>query len=261
MSHRLLIFDLDGTLYRGEEVISGAPEVVAELRSRGSEVRFLTNNSGRTREALAEKLAKMGFGAVPTEVVSSATATAGYCAERGLRRAFVVGEPGLVATLRAQGVEVVNASDDGLTTATRNREGRVDAVIVGICRHFDYPMMDAAMQFLLAGAQFVATNRDATFPLEGGRFQPGAGSVVAGIATCAGQEPFVVGKPNPYMIEAILRESGVGPGEALLIGDRLDTDIESGRRAGCDTYLVLTGVETCLPQGQAGGADLRPLLD
>jgi 4-nitrophenyl phosphatase len=256
--YRLYVFDLDGTLYRGEEAIPHAAEAVAALRARGAQVRFVTNNSGRTRAEFSTKLTRMGFAASPEEVVSSATGTADYCRQRGIRSAFVVGEPGLVSTLRSVGVVVPNALANGLTVPQAALV-EVDAVIAGICRHFDYPLMDSAMQHLRRGATFVATNRDATFPMEGGRLQPGAGSIIAALETCGGVAPFVVGKPNPFLIETIVQEAGIAPEETLVVGDRMDTDIESGRRAGCDTYLVLTGVETHLPEGQAGGEDLRGL--
>lgn len=257
--YRLYAFDLDGTLYRGGDVIPHAVEVVQQLRANGAEVRFVTNNSGRTRQDFAEKLTKMGFDCAPHEVVSSGTGTAQYVKDSFIRTAYVVGEPGLVATLREAGVAVVNALPNGLTVP-QPPVTTVDAVIAGICRHFDYAMVDGAMQHIRNGARFVATNRDATFPMEAGRLQPGAGTIVAAIETCSGTVPFVVGKPNPYLIETLVREADVLASDVLVVGDRIDTDIECGKRAGCDTFLVLTGVETWIPTGQPGSADLRGLL-
>ncbi|MGV3614599.1 MAG: HAD-IIA family hydrolase [Fimbriimonas sp.] len=258
--YRLYAFDLDGTLYRGEDPIPYAQEAVAAIRARGAAVRFLTNNSGRTREEFAGKLTRMGFEATPEEVVSSAVGTAAYCQTQGIRSAFVVGEPGLVSTLRNVGVVVVNGLATGIVVP-QPAVLEVDAVIAGICRHFDYPLMDSAMQQIVNGARFIATNRDATYPLEGNRLQPGAGSIIAALETCGGISPFVVGKPNPFLMETILRDTGLAPDKVLVVGDRIDTDIECGRQAGCDTYLVLTGVETRLPEGQSGGDDLRSLED
>lgn len=251
------IFDLDGTLYRGNEAIPGAAEVVAELKRRGAVVRYLTNNSSQTLAFFAEKLRGMGFEVGPSEVVSSALGTAHYLRAQGLDRAFVVGEPGLVQTLREQGLGVVNASAGHVV----DPEGiDAPAVVVGIHRTFTYAIMGSAMQRIRAGAKFVATNPDSTFPLEGGRLVPGAGSVVAAIRTCSEVEPFVVGKPNPFLIQMILEETGIAPENALVVGDRLDTDIESGRRAGCPTHLVLTGVAKTAPEGQPFSPDLRGLL-
>jgi 4-nitrophenyl phosphatase len=133
--------------------------------------------------------------------------------------------------------------------------------VVGICLDLTYGLLNGGMQQIRSGAEFVATNPDATFPLEDGKIVPGAGSMVAAVQTCSGAVPFVVGKPNPYLVELALREAGVEPRNALAVGDRLDTDIESGRRAGCDTHLVLTGVESSAPEGQSFSCDLFALLE
>jgi 4-nitrophenyl phosphatase len=242
------IFDLDGTLYRGEESIEHAPEVVRELKRSGASIRYLTNNSSRTQAFFAEKLGRMGFPVTAQDVYSSATGTVKYLAERELRRVFLVGEDGLHETLRLGGVTLVD------------RAGPADAVVAGICLSFTYDWMNEAMQLIRAGAAFVATNADGTFPLERGALAPGAGSIVAALRTCSEREPFVVGKPNPFLIELILHEGGFPKERALCVGDRLDTDIESGKSAGCDTFLVMTGVESRAPDGQAWGEDLRSLL-
>jgi HAD superfamily hydrolase (TIGR01450 family) len=252
------VFDLDGTLYRGAEPIPGAVNTVVELKRRGAQIRYLTNNSSQTREFFAQKLSGMGFPVSLAEIGSSGLGTAALLSEWGERNAYVVGEPGLVATLREAGVGVQNADENGVV---RPDLISADSVVVGIHHSFTYQMMNGAMQCLLAGARFVATNRDVTFPLEGGRLTPGAGSIVAGIAACSGLEPFVVGKPNPYLIELILKETGLPKSGLLVVGDRDDTDLESGRRAGCDTHLVLTGVETNARPGQSFSQDLRSLLD
>jgi 4-nitrophenyl phosphatase len=251
------VFDLDGTLYRGAEPIEGAVETVSELKRRGAQVCYLTNNSSQTRAFFTQKLAAMGFPVSPEEISSSGIGTASLLSEWGVKSAYVVGEAGLVETLRQEGVSVVNAGEDGLV---RPNDVFAEAVVVGIHRTFNYQIMDGAMQCLLGGARFVATNRDSTFPLEGGRVSPGAGSIVAGVATCAGQEPYVVGKPNPFLVELALQQMGLQRSELLVVGDRDDTDLESGRRAGCDTHLVLTGIEKAPSYGQSFSNDLRGLL-
>ena len=256
--YRAVLFDLDGTLYRGAEPIPGAVEAVLALEGRGVLVRYVTNNATLARAAFADRLRGMGFPARPEEVASSATGTAAHLKAEGLRSAFVVGMPGLVATLRDEaGVEVVNAGADGVVGPDPRR---ADTVVVGLCRTLGYDLLWGAMETIAAGARFVATNPDATFPLEGGRLSPGAGSLVAAVRTCSGVEPFVVGKPKPFLVETILREANLRPDEALVVGDRLDTDIEAGRAAGCPTYLVLTGVAKSIPDGQPGGTDVRALL-
>lgn len=229
--YRLYLLDLDGTLYRGNEAVPHALDVVRELRARNKLLRFVTNNSGLTRDDLVAKLNGIGFEARIDEVYGTAWAAAEWCKANGAKTAFVIGEDGLKSSLRDSGVEIVE--QEGPTA---------DVVIAGICRTFDYTLCDLALQHLLAGAKFVATNRDATYPLERGRLQPGAGMIVAALEACSGAHPTVLGKPEPYLFESVMAHAGVGPAETLVVGDRLNSDIEGGQRAGCDTLLVLTGV-------------------
>lgn len=256
--YKLYILDLDGTLYRGDEVLPGAVETVAELRKRGAQIRFLTNNSGETRSNYSKKLERMGFHPSESEIYSSAIGTAKHCLDIGLKKVFVCGEPGLVLTLRDAGLVVANADAEGNVEATSSED--CDAVTVGIHRTFGYAILSAAMQQVLKGARLIATNADATYPKEGGRLEPGAGAVVAALEKCTGQEAFVVGKPNPFLIELVMKEAGIETWDTLVVGDRLETDIESGARAGCDTHLVLTGVAKSAPDGQSFSDDLRGLL-
>ena len=255
--YRAVLFDLDGTLYRGDEAIPGAAETDRALRSRGVLVRYVTNNATLEREAFVAKLNGMGFPAGAHEIVSSATGTAAYLKDAALESAFVVGMPGLVATLRKAGIGVVNAGADG---AVVPQGESAQAVVVALCRTFTYDLLEGAMTEIAGGARFVATNPDKTIPLGGGHDAPGAGSLVAAVQACTGVEPTVVGKPKPFLIETILREAGLKPEEALVVGDRDDTDLAAGRAAGCPTYLVLTGVERRIPPGQAGGKSVADLL-
>lgn len=248
--YSLYIFDLDGTIYRGDEALPGALEAVTQLQADGAQIRYLTNNSGRTQEFYADKLRRMGFSATPSEVYSSALGAAKLCAERGYENIFFVGNHGLRETLEQFGLSV-----------TDSEILRSDAVVAGICHSFTFDWMNAAMQQIRAGAEFIATNTDATYPMEGGREIPGAGSIVAAIATCSGAAPFVVGKPNPFLVEMILKEAGVTASDALVVGDRYETDIVSGLNAGTETHLVLTGVTKAAPEGQNFSPDLLGLLD
>lgn len=242
MSPRLVILDLDGTVYRGAEPVPGSPEAIAKLRERGVEVRFLTNNSGQTRESIADKLTALGVPTDAAEVTTSGDGAAARCLELGMIRVFVVGESGLVSTLSRAGLRVVESGSD--------------AVIAGICRTFGYDRLSAAMREIRAGAAFVATNRDATYPVEAGRLEPGAGAIVAAIEACAGVSPEVIGKPNPYLVELILAKTKTKPEEAVVVGDRPNTDLEAGRSAGCRTMLVLTGVTAEPPPGTPFAGDL-----
>jgi phosphoglycolate/pyridoxal phosphate phosphatase family enzyme len=251
-AYRLYIFDLDGTLYRGAEVIPGAVETVRELRRRGAMIRFLTNNSGQTRAFYQAKLEKMGFSPSPEEISSSAIGAAKVCAERGLRSVFYVGEPGLQETLADGGLQVVNSGEELAPDA--------DAVVAGICRTLTYRWMNSALQQLLAGACFIATNTDATYPIENGKVEPGAGAIVASIKAASGIDPQVIGKPNPLLVEMVLKETGVAKADALAVGDRYETDILSGENAGIDTHLVLTGITQTAPAGVSHSATLTGLI-
>ncbi len=259
---RLYIFDLDGTLYRGNEPIPFAVETVQQLVRTGAQVAYLTNNSTQTRLHFTEKLQKMGFPVQANQVHSSATGTAAWLESQNVSSSFVVGMPGLVATLEDRGIRVVNElpSLQDLNLNQKEPPVQAESVVVGLCQVFTYALLDGALQQLLGGAKFVATNTDATFPLEGGKLVPGAGSLVASVQTVSGMEPFVVGKPNPTMIEQIIREAGVSKDETVVVGDRYETDIVSGLRAGCATHMVLTGITSAAPEGQRFSPDLRGLL-
>jgi len=239
---RLVVLDLDGTVYRGSEAIPGAADTISGWLDAGIVVRYLTNNSGATTWQISEKLNRFGIPCRPEWVRGTAEAARRQCVLRAYRSVLVVGEPGLHETL-----------------ADFRQGGDVEAVVVGICRSFTYELMSQAMQAIRQGADFIATNRDATYPREGGRWEPGAGSIVAAIETCSGVAPLVLGKPGPMMIHQILEETGIPASETLVVGDRLDTDIAAGEAACCRTWLVLTGVEPEIPDGQAGGDGLAEI--
>ncbi len=242
----LYILDLDGTLFRGNTPIPGAVDTVRTLRERGASIRFLTNNSTQTRVAFSDKLRGLGFEAHPHEVYSSAYGAAETLKGR-VARAHVVGEPGLIQELASVGI--VSAAEN------------VQAVVVGLCRSFDYDALTQAMQPLLdPDVAFIATNRDATYPMEHGHLIPGAGAIVAALVTCSGREPTTIGKPEPYLIDRILEDAKLEPRDALVVGDRIDTDIEAGLRAGCPVHLVLSGVSQDAPEGTPASADVTAIL-
>ncbi len=216
-----------------------AVEAVQKLHQDGVAVRYLTNNSSLTQVDFAAKLAKLGFPATPEMVMSTAVGAAHALRKEGVKSAFVLGMPGLVNTLRDVCIEVVNADESGMT----GPEGKqAEAVVSGMCRHFNFDLLNGGLQQILRGARFVATNRDSTYPLEGGKVMPGSGALVGALEICSGVEPLTIGKPGPYLVNLILDELGIEPSEALVVGDRVDTDIDAGIAAGCDTMLVLTGV-------------------
>jgi 4-nitrophenyl phosphatase len=233
---RGLLIDLDGVVYTGSEPILGAAGFLAEARRRGLKFLLVTNNSTTSPELVAERLHHMGIEVTPQEVLTSAQCAVAYVsahAERGAR-VRIVGEAGLRQAALEEGLHIV---DDGQAIA--------DWVIAGLDRAFDYEKLTSATRAIIAGARFVATNADALLPVEGGRVIPGAGSIVAAIQTATGVTPVVVGKPEPALFEhGLMRLGGLAPQQVAMIGDRLDTDIVGGQRAGLRTILALSGVTT-----------------
>ena len=242
---RTYVFDLDGVIYRGDAPQPSAVETVKRLRSAGKQVYFLTNNSTQTRKQYADKLTRMGIPTDTAHVMTSSYATALWFAENGLtdRKAFVVGEVGIFEELQEVGIETLESIEGE----------RADFVVVGLDRSFTYEKLRIAQQAIFNGAKLIATNRDPTFPLEGGTLYPGGGSLVRAIETAAGVESLLIGKPETYSLERILSLSGTPPGEAVMIGDRLDTDVMVGNRAGVHTALVLGGVTSRHEALQATG--------
>jgi 4-nitrophenyl phosphatase len=246
---KAVVFDLDGVIYRGKTLIPHAAEAVQWARDRGLCVRFLTNNSTLTRDDYSNRLDKFGIPTPPDHVMTSAYATAAYlkaCGEPGAK-ILVVGEGGLRAEIAAVGFEIVEpANADGARY-----------VAVGMDRQFCYDMLRAAMTAVLAGAEFIASNRDTTFPIENGGLLPGGGTIVAAIEAAVGFPPVLIGKPTPRMLEMVICDLGCKPDEAVIVGDRLDTDIQVGRAVGVHTALVLTGITTA-EQACAAADDMRP---
>lgn len=248
-SIRLVVFDLDGVVYLGNTPIAGAVETIGWLRQSGRLVKFCTNNATRTRQHYAEKLSGMGIPSTPADVVNSAYAVGIYLKQRRRERTscrsertepvpftvFPVGEEGLRVELAAAGATVIERVDSGMA---------VDYVVVGLDRTFTYQKLEMAFDAIRGGAEFVATNRDATAPMEKKEI-PGAGAMVAAVEAAVGKPPAVViGKPAPTMLELLIAEANATPETTLVVGDRLDTDILAGRRAGARTACVLTGIAT-----------------
>jgi len=223
-----ILFDLDGVLYRGEEAVPAAPPTLAELRARSVRPVFLTNNSARTPEQVADKLRAMGIAADPNEVVTSALAAAELLARRGGGRVFVIGEDGVREALAGAGLEILQGEPE-----------TADLVVVGFDGGATYAKLKTAGLLVQRGAKLVATNSDGSYPAADGLW-PGAGALLSVITTTTGAEPEVIGKPFAPLFEAGLRRGGGG--RPLVVGDRLETDIEGAARLGWDTMLVLTGV-------------------
>jgi 4-nitrophenyl phosphatase len=226
-----LILDMDGVLYRGEQALPGAVELFPALRASGLSFILLTNNATLTAEEFAQKLACMGISVEPESILTSSGATAAYMAEEYPQGGgvYVLGSDSLRATV---------TSPSGF----RADDQQPDFVVVGLDFRLTYRSLQQACSAIRKGARFIATNPDLTLPVEGGDLWPGAGTIVSAVQACSGVAPIVIGKPNTYMAEVALGRLGLEPNETLCVGDRLDTDIACGARAGIPTALLLTGV-------------------
>jgi 4-nitrophenyl phosphatase len=233
-----LIIDMDGVLWRGAKPLPGVAAFFDLLQARGNRFLVVTNNATRTAEFLVERLATMGVHVSPLQVMTSAKATALYLQHElpvG-SRVLVIGEEGLLDALRRAGFSAEPAdSPDGSQSAA--------AVVVGLDRGVNYGKLRGASSAILAGARFIATNTDATFPAEQG-LVPGAGAIVAAVQTATSVAPTVIGKPHSPMFDIALEILHTSPEHTAMLGDRLDTDIEGAQAAGLATILVLTGVTT-----------------
>ena len=222
--------DLDGVVWRGALPIPGAADAVAALRAAGVGVVFVTNNAGPVVADHERKLAAMG---IPAEgdVINSPMAAARLLAPG--ERVLVAGGAGIEEALIAAGTTTCSYDDV-------DRGAVVDAVVIGFDQAFDWERMRIASNAVRDGARFIATNTDATYPTETG-LGPGAGAIVAAVATAAGVQPTVAGKPHEPMAQLLVERRGPA---GIVIGDRADTDGALARACGWEFGLVLSGVTT-----------------
>jgi 4-nitrophenyl phosphatase len=241
---RLVIFDLDGVVYRGREPVPGSAGLVAELHAAGRLVRFATNNSTATRDEYVARLAAMGIPTARDEVVTSTSATVEHLSRHlpEVRSVLALGESGLARELRDAGYQVTTAEEASAEGYEgQDLEDTFDAVVCGLDREVTFRRIATAATAVRCGARFIATNADLRFPTPVG-FLPGAGSIVAAVSSASGQAPLVIGKPEPAMFQAILESVEIPASQAVVIGDNPDSDVVAARRAGIACILVLTGI-------------------
>jgi NagD protein len=224
------VFDLDGTLYLGDDLLPGAAETVRVVRSAGARVAFLTNKPLELPVDYAAKLTRLGIPADEDDVVSSTDALRLYLRERAPgARIFAVSEPVVADLLRADGFEL---TDD---------PAEVDVVVVSFDRTFDYAKLLVAYRAVRRGARIVATNPDPYCPTPDGGL-PDCAAMLAAIETASGgKAEAIVGKPSTHMSRAVLSRLGLAAEDVILVGDRLLTDVGMARAAGMTSALVLTG--------------------
>ena len=222
-----LVVDLDGVMYVGSEPVPGAAAALEKLQDAGWRVLFVTNNSTKERRVAAETIAeRTGFPAHEDQVLTSGYSTARYLAGH-VQRVFVVGAPGLAATLTAEGIEVVDTHEDA------------EAAVVGLDPELTYDKLVEATLAVRAGARLVATNSDATYPTPRGLY-PGGGALVAALERATDAVAEVCGKPHEPMRKLVRAMVGLGP--VVVVGDRPETDLALAGAEGWHRVLVLTGV-------------------
>lgn len=241
------LFDLDGTIYLGDEAIPGAAEAIARLKQRGARVMYITNKPLSRPQEYADKLTRLGIPATADEVMTSAMVLGDYVAqEHSGARVLVIGEEAVHEELRRAGAMLVHDWREA------------EALAVSWDRELTYEKLNAGLQALLNDAKYWATNPDVVCPMGGGRVIPDCGANLAALKAMTGREPdYIAGKPGPRLPLGALQRLGVTASDAALLGDRLSTDIVCGNLAGMTTIAVLTGEATLQTIATAEG-EARP---
>lgn len=249
-----VLTDCDGVLWLLNNTLPGATEVMNGFKADNKKVFFVTNNSTKSHTQFLEKFHSLGFQASANEIVSTSFLAAKYVKANldPAKRVYVIGSPAIACELDALNVKHFGVGEDYLKTPVPTfvenikLESDVGAVLVGFDEHFSYPKLFQAASYLKdPNVLFVATNTDESFPVAGTNLvMPGTGSLVCAVKTCAGREPFVVGKPSSYICNVLMESNKIDPSRTIMIGDRCNTDILLGKRCGFKTLLVLTGVNS-----------------
>lgn len=222
------IIDMDGVIYHGNKLLPGVNEFLAWLESTGKKYLFLTNASERTPKELHEKLKRLGIIVGEDHFYTSALATASFLASQKQNgSAYIIGDAGLIHALYSVGYTINNVNPD--------------YVVVGDTHGYNFEKIEMAVNLVLKGARLIGTNPDISGPVENG-ITPSTKALIAPIEIATGKKAYFVGKPNPLMMRIALRKLGVKREEAIVIGDRMDTDIRCGLESEIDTLLVLSGI-------------------
>jgi len=237
-----LLVDLDGVVWIGREMVPGSVDALRSLLDAGVEIVFVTNNPGKPAAEYARRLGEVGVEVDAERIVTAGEATAELAKERG-GTAFVIGAPAFRDTVAATGLRLLEGED--------GREA--DIVLVSGHRGFDYEELLTATLALQRGAALFATSHDPTLPMPGGAW-PGTGSILAAVETASGAKATIGGKPEPHLFE-MARERIAAAKRVAMVGDRVSSDIEGGRRAGLETVLVLSGATS---REEANDADPAP---
>ncbi|MCL5428443.1 MAG: HAD-IIA family hydrolase [Chloroflexi bacterium] len=226
---RALLLDMDGVLWRDTEPIGDLAAIMKKIAAKGLRTAFVTNNATRTVEQYQEKF--LGFGLeIPAEQIHTSAKVAAHLLGEQYQcggHVYVIGERGLVEALQEKGFK--NTDTDCL------------AVVVGLDRELTYDKLATATHLIRSGVAFIGTNPDRTLPSPNGEV-PGAGSILAALEAASDVKPIIIGKPERALLDSALAQLVVQPAEALMVGDRVETDVAAGQKAGCRTALLLSGV-------------------
>lgn len=229
----LFLFDMDGTLYLGDRLYPFTKELLAEIRRQGKHYLFMTNNSSKSVADYVKKLAKLGIEATEEDFMTSSQATA-YYLNLNHKDAYIYasGTESLIAELRRCGINVTTEYDES-----------IDCIVMGFDTELTFKKLENLSRLLHLDVPYLATNPDLVCPTEFGSV-PDCGSVSEMLYNATSRRPTFIGKPSPLMVELAMKKMGVGQGEAMVVGDRIYTDIECGLRAGICAVLVMSGETT-----------------
>lgn len=222
---KLFAFDLDGTLYIGENLVSSAIELIDYLR-RKYKIAFFTNNSSKTSKEVHEKLNRLGIKCKLDEVYASSSVMALYLKESGVDNLYVIGSDSFCSELENNGLRIVNNDS-------------AENLVVGLDFNFYYKKIATALSILLKGGKFIACNEDPSFPIGQNEYMPGCGAMVGAIAASANRRPdFIIGKPHTYILSIIAKNYGVKHDEIAVVGDSYESDIVMALDYGSKAILL-----------------------
>lgn len=231
---KLFLLDMDGTVYHGDVPIPGATDFIKSLCRTGADYIFMTNNSSKSADAYLEKLHRLGFPAENKNILTSGqTAAVFLCKKKEHAAVYVMGTSSLRRELASYGLDVRTEPDKD-----------IDFLLVGYDTELTYKKMEDSCELICRGVPFFATNPDVVCPAPNGRYLPDCATMCYCLEKATGKTPFYIGKPRPEMPLAALSVFGVDKKDAVVVGDRLYTDIKCGVNAGIDTVLVLSGEST-----------------
>jgi 4-nitrophenyl phosphatase len=228
-----LILDVDGVIWKDDQPIGNLTEIFTEIKRRNWQVVLATNNSTRTVDQYLEKLMELGVSLEKWQIINSAQTVSAYLRDNIYPGSsiYMIGGAGLAEAILEQGFMLEDAPN------------RAAAVVVGMDRNLTYEKLKDATLLIRAGAAFIGSNPDKTFPTPTG-LVPGAGSILAALEAATNVTPIITGKPNPEIYRIAMERLGSSPEKTLVVGDRLETDILGAQTCGCCTAIVLSGVST-----------------